>query len=188
MKECSHPSLEHNRELYLQRYNSRLRVLDDKIKSMNRNRSAGIVAKDGKVLVMHRVNKGDEYWVFPGGGVEAGETPEQAAVREIAEETSIIVTPGRFVYHITWDTGEENFFYLCDYVSGEVHLPMDSEEHQQAKAGDQVYEPMWIDIDRLSSLRLYQLEVRDLFLNDYKNGFPEKTQELFIKMAERRHV
>jgi len=37
-------------------------------------------------------------------------------------------------------------------------------------------------------LKLYQLEVRDLFLKDYKNGFPDRVQELFIKLAERRHV
>lgn len=69
---------------------------------MNRNRSAGIVIKDGKVLLMHRFNKGDEYWVFPGGGVEEGETPEQAAVREIGEETTITAIPKKFLYHITW--------------------------------------------------------------------------------------
>ncbi len=154
---------------------------------MNRNRSAGIVIKGNKVLVIHRINKSDEYYVFPGGGVEKGETPEQATVREISEETSIAVIPRKFVYHITWDTGEENFFYLCEYVSGKAQLRSDSEELEQMKDGEQVYEPMWIDIDTLSDLKLYQLEVRDLFLNNVKNGFPDYVQELFIKLAERRH-
>ncbi len=155
---------------------------------MKRNRSAGIVIRDGKVLVMRRVNNGDEYWVFPGGGQEEGETPDQTAVREIDEETTVAVKAGRLVYHITWDTGEENFFYLCDYVSGEPTLREGSEEFEKAKEGNQIYEPMWIGVDKLSGLKLYQLEVRDLFLGDYKNGFPEGVQELFIKMAERRHV
>lgn len=155
---------------------------------MNRNRSVGIVIKDNKVLVMHRINKGDEYWVFPGGGQEEREAPDQTAVREIDEETTIKVNVGRLVYHIIWDTGEENFFYLCDYISGEPKLRSDSEEIKQMKNGDQVYEPMWIEIDKLSKLKLYQLEVRDLFLNDYKNGFPEHVQELSIKLAERRHI
>ncbi|MFA6535930.1 MAG: NUDIX domain-containing protein [Candidatus Paceibacterota bacterium] len=154
---------------------------------MKRNRSAGIVIKDDKVLVMHRINRGDEYWVFPGGGQEDGETSEQTAVREIDEETTIKVKVGRPVYHITWDTGEENFFYLCDYISGEPKLRSDSEEIHQMKSGKQVYEPMWIEISKLSELKLYQLEVRDLFLRDYKSGFLEHMQELFIKLAERRH-
>jgi mutator protein MutT len=155
---------------------------------MKRNRSAGIVIKDGKVLVMHRINKGDEYWVFPGGGQEEGETPDQTAVREIEEETTVKVKADKLVYHITWDTGEENFFYLCDYVSGEPKLNEDSEEFEESKNATQLYEPMWIEIDKLSSLKLYQLEIRDLFLNDYKNGFPDIVQELYIKLAERRHV
>lgn len=155
---------------------------------MKRNRSAGIVIKGNKVLVMHRINKGDEYWVFPGGGQEEGETSEQTTVREIDEETTLKVKPARLLYHIVWDTGEENFFYLCEYISGEPQLRPDSEEFQQMKAGDQVYEPMWIDIEKLPTLKLYQLEVRDLFLNDYKNSFPEHVQELFIKLAERRHI
>lgn len=154
---------------------------------MNRNRSAGIVMRDGKVLVMHRVNKGDEYWVFPGGGQEEGETPDQTAVREIDEETTVKVSAGKLLYHITWDTGEENFFYLCEYESGEPRLREDSEEYEKSKGGEQIYEPMWIEIDKLSGLKLYQLEVRDLFLEDYKNGLSDETKELFIKMAERRH-
>lgn len=97
---------------------------------MKRNRSAGIVIKDNKVLVMHRVNKGDEYWVFPGGGQEDGETPEQTAVREIDEETTLKVKAGKLVYHIVWDTGEENFFYLCEYISGEPQLRPDSKEFE----------------------------------------------------------
>ena len=155
---------------------------------MKRNRSAGIIIKDNKVLVMHRVNNGDEYWLFPGGGQENGETPEQTAIREIDEETTIKVKIVKPVYHIIWDTDEENFFYLCEYISGEPKLRFDSEEFDKMKNEDQIYEPMWIDIEKLSALKLYQLEIRDLFLKDYKNGFPEQVQELFIKFAERRHV
>ncbi|CUR59085.1 Putative hydrolase, NUDIX family (modular protein) [metagenome] len=56
-----------------------------------------------------------ETWCFPGGGIEPGETPREGAVRELAEETTIVVAPdslhdlgefevesprGRFVYHV----------------------------------------------------------------------------------------
>jgi len=153
---------------------------------MPRNRSAGIVIKDGKLLLMHRFNKGREYWVFPGGGVEKGETPAQAAVREIYEETTIDVTINKLLYQIKWDTGEQNYFYLCEYVSGEPRLHPDSVEVEEMKGGEQVYEPMWVEISKLSSLTLYQLEIRDLFLADYQNNFDNLPQELNIKFSDRR--
>ena len=155
---------------------------------MKRNRSAGIVIKDNKLLVMRRINSGNEYWEFPGGGQENEETLEQTAIREIYEETTLRVKTERLIYHIIWDTGEENFFYLCKYISGEPQLRPGSKEFELTQAGGQIYEPMWINIEKLPTLRLYQFEIRDLFLNDYKNGFPEHVQKLSIKFAERRHI
>ena len=51
-------------------------------------RAAGVVfvSPAGRVLMLRRVDDG-HYWAFPGGGIEAGETPEVAARREVAEET-----------------------------------------------------------------------------------------------------
>ena len=52
---------------------------------------SAIIVNDSKVLLMHRKKEGREYWVFPGGGVEKDETSEQAAKREVLEETSLKV-------------------------------------------------------------------------------------------------
>jgi len=51
--------------------------------------SAGGVARDGNNLLMIRVEtlEGKEVWTFPKGHIEAGESAEQAAVREVSEET-----------------------------------------------------------------------------------------------------
>lgn len=62
---------------------------------MNRNRSAGIVIKDGKVLLIHRFNKGDEYWVFPGGGVEEGDSVfDKFTSRDLRVTFRVDVLPG----------------------------------------------------------------------------------------------
>jgi 8-oxo-dGTP pyrophosphatase MutT (NUDIX family) len=50
-----------------------------------------IYLKDKKVLCA--LNKGKEVWYFPGGKRDAGETDEQALVREIQEELSVAVDP-----------------------------------------------------------------------------------------------
>lgn len=46
-----------------------------------------------RVLLIHeRIDDGSTHWLTPGGGVEPGETPREAAVREVVEETGIAVT------------------------------------------------------------------------------------------------
>src|SRR5512142_628749 len=53
---------------------------------------AGIVLiQNDKVALIERHRAGLEYYVFPGGGVDEGETPEHAAVREAMEELGIDV-------------------------------------------------------------------------------------------------
>ena len=43
-----------------------------------------------KVLVVHQISyRGDDFWIFPKGHAEAGETPVEAALRELAEETGV---------------------------------------------------------------------------------------------------
>ena len=56
-----------------------------------RSRATAIILQDDTILMIHRISFGKEFYVFPGGGIEAGETPEQAVVREIREESGLQV-------------------------------------------------------------------------------------------------
>ena len=70
-----------------------------------KNRSVAIVIRNGKIL-MERLcykdaNNGKEFFSVPGGGIEEGETPEQAAIRELKEECGLdgtIVKPLAVIY------------------------------------------------------------------------------------------
>jgi 8-oxo-dGTP diphosphatase len=47
-----------------------------------RNRASVVIVEGAHVLLIKRNNKGRTYYVFPGGGIEVGESPQEAAVRE----------------------------------------------------------------------------------------------------------
>lgn len=84
--------------------------------------AAAIIVQAGKVLlVRRRVNEGTLSWQFPAGAVEPGETPAQAAVREIAEETHLTVAPvesiGERVHPLT---GRKIVYLVCQVVSGQA--------------------------------------------------------------------
>ena len=74
-------------------------------KSNYKNRSVAIVIRDGKILMERlcykNANNGKEFFSVPGGGIEEGETPEQAALRELKEECGLdgtIVKPLAVIY------------------------------------------------------------------------------------------
>ena len=49
----------------------------------------GIILRDGKIAMMH--SKKYDYYKFPGGGIEPGETLEETLIREVREESGLIV-------------------------------------------------------------------------------------------------
>jgi len=62
--------------------------------------SAILVEKDGKFLLAERNKENYKgYWIIPGGGVKFGETIQEAAIREIKEETNLDVNIKKLICH-----------------------------------------------------------------------------------------
>ena len=109
----------------------------------------GIILKDGNVLLNYIAKY--ECYEFPGGGVESGETPEEALIREIAEETGHVVNPDSieeygYVLRRQQDSKDpdgifENavYYYFCDVTNETV--PRQLVEHEIEEG----VEPFWTD-------------------------------------------
>jgi len=65
-------------------------------------------------------------------------------------------------------------------------LSPESEEYRKMQTSDDIFVPMWINMSEVINLKQYQLEIRDLLLHDYKDGFKEETKKLFLNFSERR--
>lgn len=97
-----------------------------------RQRATGIIIKDNKVLLIRRIKGGKEYYVFPGGGVEAGESAEDALTREIKEETNLEVREHKFLFKIS-DEISDGVYFLVEEFSGTPSLGGPEKEHMNAQ-------------------------------------------------------
>ena len=105
--------------------------------------AAIIYDSDGRIFGTQR-GYGDykDWWEFPGGKMEAGETPEEALRREIWEELETRIVVEKFVETVEWDYPQFHLSmhcYLCHVESGHLEL----KEHEAAK---------WLNKDELESV------------------------------------
>jgi 8-oxo-dGTP diphosphatase len=63
-----------------------------------KDRVFGAIIQDGHILMVHHRHDGRDYWTLPGGGVELGEAPDEAIIREVKEETYLDVTVDRLLF------------------------------------------------------------------------------------------
>lgn len=131
---------------------------------MKRISARGIVIKGNTVLLLYRERKGETYYSIPGGKVEPGEKLEETAVREILEETSINVTPEKYLgVFVDTDKDKEQHLFICKYINGEPKLGDSEEGVKMAKDPSNFYRPEWIDLHTVSTLKIKPNIVSDFF-------------------------
>lgn len=111
-----------------------------------RNRSSVILIKDKHVALIQRIRDDVEYYVFPGGGMEKGETPEQAAAREAWEELGVMVNIRECVAEVEYEGIQ--YFYLADILGGQFGTGA-GEEYSGARRDRGSYLPVWVEINKL---------------------------------------
>lgn len=139
-----------------------------------RTRAGVVLIEDDKVALIERHRAGLDYYVFPGGGMNLGETPEQAAIREAMEELGVEVAILREVAVIHFDQSAQ-IYYLVKRVSGEFGTGT-GEEFTDADPGDPqegIYIPVWMPIDELSQqAKVFPMDLAKLVLQSRTQGWP----------------
>lgn len=122
-------------------------------------RASVLVVKDGRSLLIHRIKNGVEYYVLPGGGVENGETLEDAARREAKEETDLDVTIDRECCRFTdgYD-GREHVIFLVTRFSGTPKIS-GGERERASRMNQFILE--WLDQERMKKVTVYPEGVKE---------------------------
>jgi 8-oxo-dGTP diphosphatase len=87
-----------------------------------RHRVVGIIIKDEKILLMRRVKNDREYYVFPGGGVEEGESLEEALRREMHEELGIRIRNPRLLFELDNQLSDQYGGHMTGYPNEHYFL------------------------------------------------------------------
>ena len=114
-----------------------------------RNRSIALVVRDNKILSVQTYRLGGYINELPGGGIEPGETPEAAALRELQEECGFIGTISRQLNILHWKDGSTEYVYL-------VHVPDDQRgiigADPEIPEGDEqaIKDVRWLSLDQFT--------------------------------------
>ena len=107
-----------------------------------RNSARSVIITEQKIAMVHSLKY--DYYKFPGGGIERGESPVDAMIRETQEEAGLVVKPETvqeygYVHRIQRSNSDEtecfvqdNFYYLCDAEKEIVAQKLDGYEREEA--------------------------------------------------------
>jgi 8-oxo-dGTP diphosphatase len=105
--------------------------------------AGGLVVRGGEVLLVHRPRYDD--WTFPKGKLEAGETWEEAARREVEEETGLDCKPGaevgRTSYEVRGEPKEVRYYRMATAT--------------EPRAQNEVDAVRWVSLDEAAELLTY---------------------------------
>lgn len=123
-----------------------------------------IIIHENKILLIHRIKEGKEYYVLPGGKIEYGETPEEAAIREVKEETSLTIE----IEKLLWEHSEhfkdkfrdekrEGYYFLAKSFEGKLEL---GGPEKKLQSEDNRYVLEWFLISELKNILMYPKDIK----------------------------
>lgn len=132
---------------------------------------------------MHRtgvVKRSDfqDYYTFPGGGLEVGESLEEGVIREIKEELGIDVKVGEKLYEMQSEKfnpheefDQKEYFFLCQYIGGEFGTGIGPEFSNNPKYKDSGnFIPEIVKREEVKNILLLPQEITKRFLKDIEDG------------------
>ncbi|GAB4570790.1 MAG: NUDIX domain-containing protein [Anaerolineales bacterium] len=137
-----------------------------------RNRAGIILIHEGKLALIERHRQGRHYFAFPGGGVDEGETDEQAAIREAEEELGIRVKVVQKAATILRDGRRNQVYFLVDWVGGDFGTGT-GEEYGEVDPFHGTYNPVWMPLEDVLEKNVVPRGLAELTVKSHRDGWGE---------------
>jgi 8-oxo-dGTP diphosphatase len=136
-------------------------------------RAAVILIQNDKIVLIERHRSGKHYFVFPGGKIEAGETPAGAAKREIMEELGLEVKIGLMVAEV-WYQGTPQYHFLADRTGGQFGHGTGTEMNSTLDSEKGSYHPVWLRMDDLPRYQVLPKLVAEFVWKSHHSKWPDQ--------------
>ncbi|WP_297637333.1 NUDIX domain-containing protein [uncultured Clostridium sp.] len=134
-----------------------------------RNSAKALIIKGDKMLVSKINDKGDIFYIMPGGGQNVGELLEETVIRECAEELGVEVKPKSLEFVVEGMKGESfhrvDLVFLCDYIGEIKNVKLNRDKNQVGAK--------WISIENLINEPLYPKKLKIQIMHLFNS---EKTE------------
>ena len=129
-------------------------------------KARAIIPYNDGIIVIHRIKTNEEYYVFPGGGIEKGESLIECVEREVFEEVGIECRFRKVLFEQIYDGRKVSFAYV-KYHSGTIGTGQGPEFNSDEYRGRGKYIPEVKTLDELSKLNLLP-QIAEIIKNDLK--------------------
>lgn len=126
--------------------------------------SRALIIDNNKILLIHRIKFGKEYYVLPGGEIEKNETPEEAVKREVKEETNLDIEIDSLFCKLKEIVKKEKrlgYYFLVKNFNGKLKLGSPEKERQ---CKDNVYKFIWMPLKKVKEVKFYPVKLKTKIL------------------------
>ncbi|MHC0039497.1 NUDIX hydrolase [Pseudoneobacillus sp. C159] len=121
--------------------------------------SQAVIIESGKILMVRQyVQRGDLVWNFPGGGIEQKETPDQACIREVKEETGYDIQIAKLLYQ-----NQGKYTFLAKITGGYLFLD------KEMVGNEDLVDVRWISLFDRQFFDQYTSPIIEIYLNQMKS-------------------
>ena len=125
----------------------------------NRDRAFSAIIENGKIVMVYHKRPNRNFWTLPGGGVEKGESLEEASIREAFEEVNLNIKIIRFLYECDYSSGIQYCFLAEALNSNKIKAGYDPEVGLNEQS---ITEAIWRKIEEVKDDKMISVIINKL--------------------------